>query len=66
MRNENQTILSANEVSSSSDLINKATSIFVQIDFVLKSGLIEQLRPIFKNFPDEMARQVGGHGVRFK
>ncbi|EDR34906.1 hypothetical protein COXBURSA334_1815, partial [Coxiella burnetii Q321] len=42
MRNENQTILSINEVSSSSDLINKTTNIFVQLDFVLKNGLIEQ------------------------
>ncbi|ABX78150.1 hypothetical protein COXBURSA331_A0365 [Coxiella burnetii RSA 331] len=37
MRNENQTILSINEVSSSSDLINKTTNIFVQLDFVLKT-----------------------------
>ncbi|WP_235206090.1 hypothetical protein [Coxiella burnetii] len=59
MRNENQTILSINEVSSSSDLINKTTNIFVQLDFVLKNGLIEQLRPLFKNFPDEMARRMG-------
>ena len=42
MRNENQTILSANEVSSLSDLINKTTNIFVHLDFVLKNGLIEQ------------------------